>query len=146
MQNRRTVKINDVAHFSLLIYGNEHVHTANTYTTAVLRSTVVFWVILRSTPLQCTKYTPGKGGYVVFWETYEVLRPAPLPPKTGHPQACPTRVVVRTKSPTVEDRSGGSTQTGARAARKNSRATTAVLALPVLLPVRVRGSFRTDTY
>ena len=94
---------------------------------------VVLGAILRSTSLQYTKHTPGKGGYVVFWEKYEVLRPAPLPPKTGHPQACPTD-------------GGGSTQTGAREARKNSRAPTAVLALPVLLPVRVRGSFRTDTY
>ena len=135
-----------MSHISLFLWERTRTYCKHIHTTAVLRSTVVFWVILRSTPLQCTKYTPGKGGYVVFWETYEVLRPAPLPPKTGHPQACPTRVVVRTKSPTVEDRSGGSTQTGARAARKNSRATTAVLALPVLLPVRVRGSFRTDNY
>ena len=97
------MKINDVAHFSLLMETNTYIlqtHTQRQY----YEVQVVFWVILRSTPLQYTKYTPGKGGYVVFWEKYEVLRPAPLPPKTGHPQACPTRVVVRTKSPTVEDR------------------------------------------
>ena len=80
-----------------LFLGNEDVHTANTYTQRQYYEVqVVFWVMLRSTPLQYTKYTPGKGGYVVFWEKHEVLRPAPLPPKTGHPQACPTRVVIDT--------------------------------------------------
>ena len=128
----RFARINDVAHFSLLMGTNTYIlqtHTQRLY----YEVQVVFWVILRSTPLQYTKFTPGKGGYVVFWEKYEVLRPAPLPPKTGYPQACPTRVVVRTKSPTVEDR-----HRQEHAARKNSRATTAVLAL--------RDSFRTDTY
>ena len=125
-----------------LFLGNEDVHTANTYTQRQYYEVqVVFWVMLRSTPLQYTKYTPGKGGYVFLGKIRS--SPSGTSPEnralSGLSEACCCEDQVTD--------SGGSTQTGARAARKNSRATTAVLALlPVLLPVRVRGSFRTDTY
>ena len=64
--------------------------TANTYcehihTTAVLRSTSSFvelHEVLQSTPPQYI-IRGREDTYVVFWEKHKVLRPAPLPPKTG---------------------------------------------------------------
>ena len=129
-----------MSHISLFLWERKRTYCKLIHTTAVLRSTSSFLGYTSKYSTAIYEVYSGEGRIRCFWEKYEVLRPAPLPPKTGHPQACPTRVVVRTKSPTVEDR-----HRNTRGA-ENSRATTAVLALPVLLPVRVRGSFRTDTY
>ena len=131
-----------MSHISLFFWERTRTYCKHIHTTAVLRSTSSFLGYTSKYSTAIYEVYSGEGRIRCFLGKVRSSPSGTSPAENRAPSGLSDACCCEDQ---ITD-SGGSTQTGARAARKNSRATTAVLALPVLLPVRVRGSFRTDTY
>jgi len=131
-----------MSHTSLFLWERTRTYCKHIHTTAVLRSTSSFLGYTSKYSTAIYEVYSGEGRIRCFLGKVRSSPSGTSPAENRAPSGLSDACCCEDQ---ITD-GGGSTQTGARAARKNSRATTAVLALPVLLPVRVRGSFRTDTY
>ena len=61
----------------------EHILRTHTHNSSTTKYKYFCWVIRSTSKYSTAIYNRGNRGYVVFLEKYEVLHPAPLPPKTG---------------------------------------------------------------